>query len=152
MFDLWRTHPNVSTVCEEYVKAAHGGIGRLLTQFRLDLSPLNYQLYLFKINDNPFCPSCGNNFETLSHYFIDCHTYRCHRELLMQDLFEIFYKAGFMNNTILISANEILSAITNGLPQAFVTAAQNKCLNIRLFQSVKRYILLTKRFSSDFYF
>ena len=38
--------------------------GKLLTQIKLKLSPLNAQLFEYNLTENPFCAACGDSIET----------------------------------------------------------------------------------------
>ena len=73
---------NKLTVAKDFASFSSGKLGRILTQIRLGLSPLNYQLFEYNINDNPFCPKCGTEFETVIHYFCVCPHYDVDRILL----------------------------------------------------------------------
>ena len=75
-----------STNAMFYNKVLKGHNGRLFVQFRLGLSPLQSELFTYNISDNPFCPSCGDYPETLSHYLFDCHVYSTQRALLLKEL------------------------------------------------------------------
>ena len=63
-----------------------GRLGRVLSQIRLGLSLLNYHLFEYNINDNPFCPKCGTEFETILHFFCDCPHYEDDRFLLRNNV------------------------------------------------------------------
>ena len=52
-----------------------GQLGIELTRIRLGLSKLHYHLFTYNITDNPFCSSCGIDFETPEHYFSLCNAY-----------------------------------------------------------------------------
>ena len=90
-----RQHLNLSSRLSLTRNLKHfssGRLGKILTQMicvkifpwqiRLGLSPLNYQLFEYNINDNPFCPQCGSHFETAMHYFCVCSHYETDRILL----------------------------------------------------------------------
>jgi len=47
---------------------------------------LRSDLFKYNVIDNPFCPACGNSFETLQHYFIECATYHDYRLVLFADI------------------------------------------------------------------
>ena len=70
----------------QYSKILKGHTGRLVTQFRLGLSPLRNELFTYSITDNPFCPSCGESLETLSHFLFECPLYSNQRSILLNDL------------------------------------------------------------------
>ena len=63
-----------------------GKLGRVLTQMRLGLSPLNYHLFQYNINDNPFCAQCGSEFETSIHFFALCSSYDVDRVILRNSI------------------------------------------------------------------
>jgi len=52
-----------------YSKVCYGSFGILVTQFRLGLSLLRFELYIYTINDNLFCPACGDSLETVVLFF-----------------------------------------------------------------------------------
>jgi len=64
----------------------HGRSGRLITQFRLGLSPLHFDLFSHNITDNPFCSVCGDGLETQIHYFFLCSKYPEPRACLVSEL------------------------------------------------------------------
>ena len=70
----------------QYSKVLKGHTGRIVTQFRLGLSPLRNDLFTYNITDNPFCPSCGESLETLSHFLFECPLYSQQRSILLKDL------------------------------------------------------------------
>ena len=63
-----------------------GFFGKLLTQMRLQLSPLRAHLFRYNLTDNPFCPSCGEEIETTLHYFLTCRSYETPRRTLLHSL------------------------------------------------------------------
>jgi len=76
---------NKETLMVEFTKAYHNYTSKLLTQFRLGLSPLKYDLFAFNIIENPFCPSCGDHVETVRHFFLVCPKYAvCRADLLCE--------------------------------------------------------------------
>ena len=68
-------HNKHSSDVLQYRKSVKGHTGRLITQFRMGLSPLRNELFTYNITDNPFCPSCGNSLETLAHFLFECSFY-----------------------------------------------------------------------------
>ena len=54
----------------DYVYCSTGRISKLITQFRVGLSPLRNSLFSYCIIDNPFCAVCGECVETLEYIFI----------------------------------------------------------------------------------
>ena len=69
-----------------YNKVLKGNTGRLITQFRLGLSPLRDELFCYNITDNPFCPACLECVESLSHYIFVCPVYSIQREEMLREL------------------------------------------------------------------
>ena len=73
------------------------------------------------------------------------------RNVLKQDLFDIFYKARLIDRMVVSQAEEILSRILFGFSLSDVNRSQNEALHLELFTAaVKKYIVSTKRFSVDF--
>jgi len=52
-----------------------GKLGRILTDIRIGISPLRYQLYTNNISDNPFCAHCCDVVESPEHFFFICSAY-----------------------------------------------------------------------------
>jgi hypothetical protein len=150
LFELWRVKSNEKPKPSDYIKVSKGGVGRLLSQFRMGLSPLHFHLFSFNINDNPFCPSCFESFETTKHFFIECQSYSRVRDILMQDIFEICVRSGVFDNINIISAEQIYSWIIYGFPLS--NANSNVSINSSIFKAVCKYVISTKRFSSDVYY
>src|SRR5260221_5149076 len=46
--------------------------GNILTQIRLELSHLRQQMFVHNLTDNPFCPSCGTQIESVCHFLLNC--------------------------------------------------------------------------------
>ena len=152
LFELWRTQTNIRSASCEYITACGRGLGKLLTQFRVGLSPLKYHLFEFHIIDNPFCASCGQLVETIKHFFIDCPCYTVYRNILMQDLFDIFFNGGFTETVVEITTEDILSRVMYGFSLSETSNEQIRIINYKLFTVVRRFITSTKRFSLDYYY
>ena len=150
LLDLWRVKSNLKPRPTDYIKACNRGIGKLLSQVRMGLSPLNYHLFTFNINDNPFCPSCHDSLETANHFFMECPKYSDFREILMQEISEISVTSSVCNNFNIISSEQIYSWIVEGFPVAVQLSSSN--INKCLFRAVCKFISSTKRFSSDEYY
>ena len=89
--------------------------------------PLNNDLYINHIRDNPLCDLCGV-VEDAIHYFFHCRRYTIERQVF--------------NDTVVmlqpLSINLILFGNENW----------NLETNIVLFRAVQRYIQVTKRFNN----
>ena len=53
-----------------------------IAQLRLGHIPLNSYLHRFKRADKANCPACGEDFETTSHFLLDCPSYAFERWVL----------------------------------------------------------------------
>ena len=149
LLDLWRVKSNLKPRPTDYIKASKGGIGKLLSQIRMGLSPLNFHLFTCNIHDNPFCPSCHDSLETANHFFMECPKYSVFRESLMQDISDISATSTVCNNFNIISSEQIYSWIVEGFPVLFQLS--NSLINKCMFNTVSKFIYSTKRFSSDIY-
>src|SRR6476469_7227879 len=104
-----RQHLNLSSRLSLTRNLKHfssGRLGKILTQIRLGLSPLNYQLFEYNINDNPFCPQCGSHFETAMHYYCVCSHYETDR-ILLKSVVNILLSClpAYLINTIEVDNN-----------------------------------------------
>ena len=63
-----------------------GFYGRVLTQIRLGLSPLNLHLFTYNIIESPMCPNCLVDVESTQHYFLDCVCYNDVRAVLLSNI------------------------------------------------------------------
>ena len=71
-----------STRNEYLMLSKSGKLSNIIFQMRLGLSSLHLHLFKYNINDNPFCPSCGLEFESVEHYFVGCFKYNDERATL----------------------------------------------------------------------
>ena len=131
-----------------YSHICTGKTGKLLTQFRLGLSPLKNDLFRYNIIDNPFCPSCGDEIETLSHFFFKCKSYSAQRVVLLKDitqtidLLQIELHLGIKVQDESFVLDLLISGTKNLLPLQSTVYK----LNENIFRLVSRYISTTKRF------
>ena len=63
-----------------------GFFGKVLTQIKLKLSPLNAQLFEYNITENPFCAACGDSIKTPPYSFTECTSYEPYRQPLFRNL------------------------------------------------------------------
>jgi len=144
-----KTHV-VDTVC--FNKVLKGNHGRLITQFRLGLSPLRNELFCYNIIDNPFCPACGECLETLSHYLFECPSYLPHRLIMFNDIqilvAEINHYFGLRID--LNNRDAVTSLLTRGihLPEQEETVQLN--INRAIFKISNNFITKTLRFKSQY--
>ena len=134
---------------KDYIYCSVGRVSKLLTQFRVGLSPLRYSLYNYCITDNPFCEKCGNNLESLEHYFLECQYYSNERTNLFSELTSLTLLFAETLYNYPPSPAEMLCYILNG----FKTQRNNDtvCLNSLnvnklLIRHVSQYIASTGRF------
>ena len=127
------------------------GVSKILTQIRLGLSPLRFSLFSHCIRDNPFCPSCGSELETPSHYFLKCQSYVNSRNVLLTELGII--KAAYLSNFTATPPPDliILDCLIKGFPP-YPNRAQFPSmlsLNRDLYNAVKLFITSSGRFRGE---
>jgi ribonuclease HI/exonuclease III len=61
-------------------------VSSIISQLRTSHVPLNNYLFRFKRVDNPRCPACGEDSETVEHYLLKCPTYAHERWALEKSL------------------------------------------------------------------
>ena len=84
---IWLNMKNLSGINFDIRDHSHQGfLGKVLIQMRFKLSPLRSQLFKYNLIDNPFCPTCGDFFETTDHYFFECNHYVAQRQSLINDI------------------------------------------------------------------
>lgn len=71
-----------------YINAGDRKYNILLCQLRNSSSNLNSDLYRDHLLDSPACV-CGNPYETVDHFFLNCNKYDDLRETLQDKLFDI---------------------------------------------------------------
>ena len=131
---------NINRRSTTHIKHFHDGFfGTLLTQIKLNLSPLRSHLYKYNIIDNPFCPACGDEIETTMHYFLECKIYDLNRQKMLMNLFKLDPSLTVENKPA------ILNFIVSGSSCADMN--QQSLINNKIFLHVKIYITTTKRFS-----
>jgi hypothetical protein len=135
---------------EQYNIALKGHNGRLITQFRWGLSPLHNELFTYNIIDNPFCPSCGNCIETLSHFLFECSLYAPQRNILMSDLATLSARFNDCPN-VFIDLNR-LDQVAKLLLCGLNLPELEECayFNSLLFNIVSNFISTTSRFTQHF--
>ena len=106
-----------STETAQYNKVLKGHNGKLIIQFILGLSPLKNELFTYNITNNPFCPSCGDFVETLSHYIFIRASYSAQRIVFMDDMNALTDAVNiYFNLTIDIMDSKVLiNLIAHGL-------------------------------------
>jgi len=129
---------NYSRVCKGYM-------GRLITQFRLGLSPLRFHLFSYNLSDNPFCPSCGLEIETLEHLLFDCSVYSVHRVVLLFNLGQIL--SSLPSGAHTISNNFILDAVIYGAGHELQSPIGHET-NSQIFACVSHFLKKTGRFNT----
>ena len=142
-------HSKRSLDALQYSNVANGHNGRLITQFRLGLSPLRNDLFTYNITDNPFCASCGQSLETLNHFLFECLKYSQHRLTLMNELSLLILYANdlFHLNIDINSQIVVRNLIINGI--VLPTLDDNFCINSAIFKIVSTFISSTARFNQS---
>ena len=82
-------HFKIENRAEKFTLFYHfhdGFFGKILTQIKLKLSPLNAQLFEYNLTENHFCAACGNTVETSLHFFTECNSYDPYRQILFRNL------------------------------------------------------------------
>ena len=135
----------------QYNKVLKGHNGRLLTQFRLGLSPLRNELFTYNITDNPFCQACGEDVETLSHYMFVCASYTAQRTVFMNNIIALINAININLHLSLDSTdqNVLTRLITCGvyLPNFDYDVVHN--VNTSIFNIASSYISATTRFMNN---
>jgi len=113
---------------------AHGRSGRLITQFRLGLSPLHYDLFSHNTIDNPFCSICGDGLETQFHFFLRCSKYSEPRVCLMSELTnaESSFMLIALGNVNDAQCENIMDILIHGVPLS-VSGDERDVLNRSIF-------------------
>ena len=133
-----------------YNKVLKGTTGRLITQFRLGLSPLREQLFCYNITDNPFCPACLDCVESMSHYIFICPVYAIQREILFKEL-------GLLESDLCSTFNilsldlpnraKVIALLTRGINLQGQNEITNVNVNSSLFNIFANFIQSTLRFT-----
>ena len=140
-------HCTRSLVALQYSKIVKGHTGRLITQFRLGLSPLRYELFTYNITDNPFCPSCGESLECLLHFLFECSCYSQQRCILLNDLKTLFTHININFNLTLDIGNheDVKNILINGVNLPMID--DNISINAAIFHIASTYISSSARFT-----
>ena len=134
----------------QYNKVLKGHNGRIVTQFRLGLSPLRNELFTYNITENPFCPTCGDHVETLSHFLFTCVSYSAQRIIFMNDINSLINAVNISSNLSLVFTDltVLTHLITHGVYLPMADSDTNYLVNSRLFNIVSKYISSTSRFKN----
>ena len=113
---------------------------KILTQIKLNLSPLKSQLFKYNLTDNPFFPSCGDSVETPMHYFIECNTHHANRQIMIKNLLKL--------NPNLSSPSDFLDYILKGS----ISGTNEQCAhtNKAIFRHVSIFMFKSQRFIHNF--
>ena len=121
-----------------YYNSLHGKGSKILTQMRLGLSPLKGHLFVYNLEDNPFCQGCLSHIETTSHYLFECVKFRNEREVYLSNL------AGHLPTVNLPfeswNLNEMVNLCTSG------SIALDSVSNFYILNSTICFINTTRRF------
>lgn len=132
----------------EYNKVLKGHNGKLVTQFRLGLSPLRNELFTYNIIENPFCPSGCDKIENFNHYIFECDSYIVPRAVLFANITALCVDLNQSFNFVfdLTSPTAVAHLLTHGinLPQIDCTTRVN--INSAIFNMFSNYISQTSRF------
>ena len=133
----------------QYNKVLKGHNGKLVTQFRLGLSPLRNELFTYNIIDNPFCPSCGDKIENLNHYLFECDAYSLPRVTLFADLTALCDEISRLYNIVLDLTSQTVfkHLITHGINLPSTDCNMSLNVNLAIFKAFSNYISQTSRFS-----
>lgn len=121
-----------------YYNSFHGKGSKILTQMRLGLSPLKGHLFVYNLEDNPFCQGCLSHIETTSHYLFECVKFRNERDVYLSNL------AGHLPTVNLPieswNLNEMVNLCTGG------SIALDSNSNFHILNSTVCFINSTRRF------
>ena len=149
-----------------------GKLGRVLTNIRIGVSLLRYQLYVNNLSDNPFCGMCCDAVESSEHYFFTCPIFYNVRVEFISKLRELINKIP-MDASNYSKLNLELIKLTNwkyctssSMPPSVFPNLHKLCtigvdnfmlaehstnevddLHIQLYSIVTNYMYKTKRFS-----
>ena len=140
-----------SMATSQYIKVLKGHNGKLVTQFRLGLSPLRNDLFTYNIIENPFCQACGDHVETLSHYIFNCASYSGPRTSFINDMVAQINAINFRFNLNLDSADckVLMHLITHGFHSPAADYEVLHTINSNLFSIVSTYLSATSRFTNS---
>ena len=132
----------------QYNKVLKGHNGRLITQFRLGLSPLRNELFTYNIIENPFCQSCGEQIENLKHFLFECAMYCEPRVTLLNSITALCDYVNLEYNISVDSTSHtaVMHLLTHGLNLS--ESESNSIININsaIFGHFSKYISQTCRF------
>ena len=130
----------------QYSKTTKVHTGRLITQFRLVLSPLRNELFTYNITDNPFCQTCGQHVETLSHFLFECLMYTQQKTIMINDLSVLLAYANrtFNLHLDIAKTDDAKFVLIHGLNLPI--SEDNVRINIAIFQIASTFISSTTRF------
>ena len=121
-------------------------MARLITQFRLGLSPLHYDLFS---HNNPFCPGCGEAYETLAHFLLECPAYAELRVILLHNINRLFADCAAQGTVAPVPEADvdIVDTLIRG-SNLITTEARHRELNKEIFACLFTFITGTGRFKS----
>ena len=134
-----------------YNSVLNGHNGKIVTQFRLGLSPLRSELFTYNIIENPFCPMCGDEIENLKHFLFDCVKYCEPRENMAVKITALFK---FINQLYIPALDHldptsqpvVTHILLHGLNLSSIDCDINKNINLEIFAIFSSYISQTARF------
>ena len=133
-----------------YNKVLRGSTGRLITQFRLGLSPLRDELFCYNITDNPFCPACLECVESLPHYIFVCPAFSVQREAMLREL-ALLGSVLHRDYNYLIDRNnriQVVMILTRGVNLLNQDQTTNLNINMAVFNIFVTFIQSSFRFTS----
>ena len=133
-----------------YNKVLRGSTGRLITQFRLGLSPLRDELFCYNITDNPFCPACLECVESLPHYIFVCPAFSVQREAMLREL-ALLGSVLHRDYNYLIDRNnriQVVMILTRGVNLLNQDQTTNLNINMAVFNIFATFIQSSFRFTS----
>ena len=115
-----------------------GYFATTLTRLRLGLSDLRGHLFSFNLTDNPICPLCLDQFESVFHFLFSCPKLNVERECYLSELRLIIPNMDSFDNA---SLTNICLFGMNGAKFS---------VNKRILLSTMNYIKLSERFSRKY--
>ena len=111
----------------------------LHARMRLNSTTLNCHLFKYGRSDTHEC-TCGNLWETVKHFMLECPNYATHRNMLLAAIRDILAPGTHPNLLHDIDSKDLLNMLLNGF-KCDITE------NEKIFHSVQRFLVSSGRFS-----
>lgn len=125
-----------------------------LINIKTGLSVLNAQRFMYNLTDNPFCPRCLDQVETVEHFFLNCGYTLTARKVLLDSVYLLYSSLPQDVAKVykLDKKSQLIGSFLSGIPiSVFVSLHLHmqilRDFNASLLKSVLLFIFSTKRFS-----